>query len=248
MTVLVAIPYFSAREYVKDAVDSVARQTYKDIVILIAGDGEEPPPRSWPYLPDNLRVVTFPDNRGAPFTQQAMLYGSHHEWYAPMGADDWLDPEYIERLLSLGTPANASGEIWHNDYEQSLVHDRAHTEFGVFNADLLRSVGGYGIDRRCGQDTLLFEDILPHVSPIAYLDEPRYHKRLHAGSLTASPETGYGSAYRTEVVAHNRDVATHCYPLGWDPVMVRNYRASLVSPEDRAVLAERVELVKAALA
>ena len=251
MTVLVAIPYYRDPEYIADAVTSVLRQTYQDLVCLVACDGEMPDAaKGQPFeAGDRLRVVWFPDNRGAPFTQQAMLYGSHHEWYAPMGADDWLDPEYIERLLSLGTSANASGEIWHNDYEQSLVHDRAHTEFGVFNADLLRSVGGYGIDRRCGQDTLLFEDILPHVSPIAYLDEPHYHKRLHAGSLTASPETGYGSPYRTEVVAHNRDVATRCaYPLGWDPVMVRNYRASLVSPEDRAVLAERVELVKAALA
>lgn len=247
MTVLVAIPYYHDGEWIKDAVDSVARQSYGDVVILVAGDGEEPPPRSWPYLPENLRTVTFPTNEGVGLTLQAMLLGSRHEWFAPMGADDWIDPEYLERLLSLGGPANASGEIWHNDFEQSLVHDRAHTEFGVFNADLLRSVGGYGV-KRCGQDTLLYEDILPHFTSVRYLDEPHYHKRLHAGSLTSSPETGYGSEYRTNVVWHNKDVTLRCAQMGWDPVMTRTFRDSLVPENLRPVLAERVELVKAALA
>jgi glycosyltransferase involved in cell wall biosynthesis len=248
MTVLVAIPYYRNAEYIGQAVASALNQSYADMRILVACDGEPlEDSEDWVAMAPFVRTVTFPTNEGAPLTQQAMLLGSPFEWYAPMGADDWLDPEYIERLLSLGTKANASGEIWHNDTEQSLVHDRAHTEFGVFDADLLRSVGGYGIDRRCGQDTLLYEDILPHVYPVTYLDVPNYHKRLHPGSLTADPATGYGSAYRAEVVTHNHEVRAYCESFGWDPVMIRTYRdrlaASLLD-----VLGARVAMVREALA
>ena len=248
MTVLVAIPYYRNAEYIDAAIESVLAQSYRVIVCLVGCDGDAV--ESVPIGPQGgpaVRVVTFPTNEGAPLTQQAMLLGSPFEWYAPMGADDWLDPEYIERLLSLGTKANASGEIWHNDTEQSLVHDRTHTEFGVFDADLLRSVGGYGIDRRCGQDTLLYEDILPHVCPVTYLDVPNYHKRLHPGSLTADPATGYGSAYRAEVVTHNHEVRAYCESFGWDPVMIRTYRDRLAASFSD-VLGARVAMVREALA
>lgn len=245
MTVLVAIPYYGMPEYIWQAVRSVLDQTQRDTIVLVAGDGETPPVRD-ALGSKHLRIVTFPTNEGAPLTQQAMLFGSPYEWYAPMGADDWLDPEYIERLMSLGTKANASGEIWHNDYEQSLVHDRAHTEFGVFDTELLRSIGGYG-GWRCGQDTLLYEDILPNVSPVAYLDEPHYHKRLHAGSLTSSPETGYASPYRTRMVEHNHAVRARCAEMGWDVERIKLFRDSLLDERQRSVLAERIEMVRAAL-
>ena len=246
MTVLVAIPYYHAAEWIGDAVRSVLAQTHKDTVALVACDGDTPP-EGLGESP-NLRVVVFPTNEGAPMTQQAMLLGSHHRWYAPMGADDWLEPEYLERLLSLGTSANASGELWHNDTGQSLVHDRAHTEFGVFDAGLLRSIGGYAVTMRCGQDTLLYEDILPHVARVSYLDAPLYHKRLHADSLTSSPTTGYASPYRASVVDHNREVRAKCEALGWDPTLISTYRDGILSPERRAILTERVEMVKRALA
>lgn len=244
MTVLVAIPFYGCADYIEQAVRHVLAQTYRDLVCLVAGDGEMPP---LTITDDRLAVVTFPDNRGAPFTQQAMLMGSPFEWYAPHGADDWTDPDYLSNLMAIDGPAKASGAVWWHYPEPVLRHgDHAMVEFGVFDTDLLRSVGGYGADRRCGQDTLLFEDILPHFAPIKWNTIPGYHKRIREGSLTHDPATGFGSPYRAEVVEHNRAVAEQCAGYGWDAERIRAFRAGLV--EDRDALTERTDAVRAVLA
>jgi len=245
MTVLVAIPYYRTADYIGVAVEHILRQTYADLVCLVASDGD-----SKPRLPsdDRLAVVVFDTNEGAPLTQQAMLLGSPFEWYAPHGSDDWVDPEYLSRLLALGGKANGSAALWeHQGAGEYIVRDFVHAEFGVFQADLLRSVGGYGIDRRCGQDTLLYTDILPHVEPMMWLHEPLYHKRMRADSLTHSPATGMGSAYRDEVVLHNRAVAAACAATDWTPEAIRAAREAFIPDHLRTVLDSRVDLVTKAL-
>lgn len=252
MTVLLAVPYWSSAEpYIDEAVASALAQTERDLVVLVAGDGVEPPVT---VRDPRLVVVTFPTNEGAPATQQAMLQGSPFEWYAPMGADDVIEPEYVERLLALGGRANATHVLWHFDETSEWrVRDSegnpAHTEFGVFDAELLRSLGGYGADRRVGQDTLLYLQLLPHVTPITWLMEPLYHKRIHAASLTHAPETTFGTPLRNEVFAHNDAIAQAVYHWGFDDLAkVRQFREWLVPPEVRERLAERIGIVRAALA
>lgn len=246
-TVLVAIPYFRCADWIDDAVRAALAQTYRDVVVLVAGDGDEP---EVSVRDDRLVVVSFPTNEGAPATQQAMLEGSPFLWYAPHGADDWTDPEYVERLVALGGHANGSAALFHERADGTvIVRDHDHVEFGVFDATLLRSIGGYGIDQRCGQDTLLYVDLLPNVTGLRWAEEPAYHKRIRPGSLTQDPATGFNSPYRTNVVWHNRDVKEHCAAIGWENrTDIRRYRSSLATPAQREVLGERIETVRAALA
>ena len=106
MTVLVAIPYWTtAAPYIDEAVASALAQTERDLVVMVAGDGVEPPVT---VRDPRLVVVSFPTNEGAPATQQAMLLASPFEWYAPMGADDRLDPDYLEGLLAGSGKARSS--------------------------------------------------------------------------------------------------------------------------------------------
>jgi hypothetical protein len=244
----VAIPYFRCADYIEQAVTCALAQTHADVRVLVGNDGDEPP-----RLPkdDRVTLVNFPTNRGAPFTQQAMLLGSPFGWYAPHGADDWTDPEYVDSLMAIDGPAKASGAVWwhYSESSQQLrTNDRAMIEFGVFDAELLRSIGGYGADRRCGQDTLLFEDLLSSVVPVGWSMRAGYHKRIRAGSLTQDPETGFGSPYRQEVVWHNRDVAVACARIGFaDREAIRRYRESLVPADLRAELDDRIGMVREAL-
>ena len=251
MTMLVAIPYWhTAEAFIDEAVASVLASRHDDLVCLVAGDGAAPPVT---VRDERLRVVTFPTNEGAPATQQAMLLGSPFEWYAPMGADDRIDPSYLETLLALGGLANASWCLWQFDASSSWTSrdypgNPAHTEFGVFDAELLRSVGGYGASRRCGQDTLLYLQLLPNLVEIRRTEMALYWKRDHPASLTHAPETTFGSPLRNEVFAHNAEVADTIARWGYgDLARIRQFREWLLGPELREVMAQRVEMVKAAL-
>lgn len=243
--ILVAMPYWRAADYIHEAVTSIMAQTYRDFVCLVAGDGDTP----YVNVRDNrLRIIDFPTNEGAPMTQQAMLLGSPHEWYAPFGADDWADPDYLAKLMALDGDARGSRVVWlHRDNGVGArLASTAWVEFGVFRAGLLRSVGGYGVDRRCGQDTLLYENVLPLVAEVAWQTSPAYHKRLHAGSLTQSKETGFHSPYRNEVIHHNRKVAERCGNLR-NAERIREYRDTLLTDAMRATLAERTDAVRTLL-
>ena len=251
MTVLVAIPYGpSAAPYIDEAVASVLRQTEDDLVCVVAGDGEPPPVRS---ADPRLVVVGFPTNEGAPLTLQTLLLASPFEWFAPMGADDWIDPDYLEGLLGCTGKARSAWRLWHFDettewVKQDYPGNPAHTEFGMFDAETLRSIGGYGGERRVGQDTLLYLQLLPFVTPVDRMPGPRYHKRIHAASLTHDEATGHGSDYRREVVEHNDAVASTIQNWGFaDLERVRRFREWLAR-DQAAVLTERVAIVQDALA
>lgn len=247
MTVLVAIPYYQCADYIEQAVQSVLAQTHTDLVCLVVGDGDTPPEIA--SNDSRLRVVSFTDNYGAPFTQQSMLLASPYEKFAPMGADDWLEPDHLASLPArFGQSRISSLWVHDRDGKQKKVKDRAYAEIGVFNTELLRSVGGYDITQRCGQDTLLYDDILLSFTTAAYSTNPTYHRRMRAGSLTDHPETNFKSAYRKSVFAHNARVKARCQSLGWKNLdRIRKYRDGLVPVPLRTALRQRVEVIQEVL-
>ena len=248
MTVLVAIPFWRCGPHVAKAVESVLAQTHRDLVVMVAGDGDDPEPHLRGIDDPRLVVVAFPDNLGAPHTQQAMLLGSPHEWYAPMGADDWLDRDYLARLLALGGDANSVG-AWYRHQGRRVEVRRTSVEVGVYRSELIRSLGGYGVTMRCSQDVLLYWRLTAAVTERRMLAHPAYHRLIRPGeSLTRSRATGHGSAYRQAAAAHNEAVFARCMEIGvGDLAGIRAYRESLVPTDLAEALAARVDVVRSAL-
>lgn len=243
MTVLVAIPYFGVpAELVDKAVRHALAQTHRDTVVLVAGDGQVPPVS---IRDDRLVVGTFPRNRGAPCTQQAMILGSPFAWYAPHGADDWTEPNHVASLLALRSQVNGSGLIWYHQpgRAQLFRSSRTYIEFGVLDTGLLRSIGGYNAAEPCGQDSVVIS-LLVHTAKVRLTDRPTYHKLHREDSLTHDPATRNGSPLRQGVKARNALVLAECARLGWqNREAIRRYRDSLVPPDLRGELEDRAALV-----
>lgn len=250
MTVLIAIPYYGVdAELVDKAARHALAQTVAETVVLIAGDGQTPPVS---VRDDRLVVGTFPTNRGAPHTQQAMLLGSPFGWYAPHGADDWIDRDHIASLFALRKPTGMTGSsriFYHQGSTVTQMHSRrTYIEFGVFDTLQLRSIGGYNAAEPCGQDSVMISVMVATVG-VAMTQRPTYHKLHRADSLTHHPATRGGSALRTGVRNRNRAVLAGCERIGWkDRTAIRAYRDSLVPADVRAELEDRAALVEKWLA
>lgn len=249
MTVLTAIPYYGvSEELINKAVRCALAQTVKDHVVLVAGDGQEPPVT---IRDPRLVVVTLKRNRGAPFTQQAMILGSPYAWYAPHGADDWAEPEYLQALLDIPGPAKGEGRIRYQPVHSTtafLVKSKDWAEFGLFSTRTLLSVGGYAANEPCGQDSLLLA-ILRKTVGIRTLDRALYHKVGRADSLTESPGTGFGSPVRLAVRERNQQVVARLTRIGWANVgAIRAYRESLIPLRLRAELYDAANEIDRALA
>lgn len=239
MTVLVAIPYWGvSAELLDRAVRHALAQTHRDTVILVTGDGQRPP---LSVRHERLVVGTFANHRGAPFTQQAMILGSPFEWYAPHGADDWVESNHVASLLVLGAPVNGSGAIFYHEPRRTHIFrsPRTYIEFGVIDTALLRSVGGYNAAEPCGQDSVLIS-VLVSTARVRLSRRPTYHKQHREDSLTHHPDTRGGSPLRTGVRLRNRAALAEMARLGWsDREAIRAYRDSLVPAELRTELEDR---------
>lgn len=231
MTTLVAVPYWRCREYVDKAVRSILAQTITDLAVLVIGDGEEPPIA---HLRDSrLEVYTLPENRGPYFAQQVALTASPFPWYAPHAADDWTEPDHLERLFAAGLDDGAvlTGAVWFHNRNGGVSPHHATYEVGLFATSRLRDLGGHNPAERMGQDTLMIRLLRMTGDPRA-TSHPTYHRLKRPESLMTANDTAPGSPARNAMRTRNRAVIAECSRLE-HPHAIRRFRESIV-PEDIA--------------
>src|ERR1700683_3631926 len=96
----ITLPVYNGMPFVKDAVESVLRQTYTDFRFLIIDDGSSDD--SAEYLKSlkdpRLRVIVR-ENRGLGATLNQLFSESETEYVARMDSDDVCDPDRIKMVM-----------------------------------------------------------------------------------------------------------------------------------------------------
>jgi len=242
VTTLVAIPYYGVPHLIEKCVRSVLDQTDRDIAVVVIGDGQTPHLR---VRDSRLDVYVLPENRGPYFAQQVALTASPFQRYAVVGADDWVEPDHIERLRAVGGPAVITGAVWFHGLNGSVfVHENGY-EVGLFDRDRLLGIGGHNPAERIGQDTLMIR-LLRMTGELRATHHPTYHRVKRQGSLMSSADTRPGSDARNEMRARNRGVFAECQRLR-RPERIREFRESIVSPRIRDEVAEHAARLSARL-
>lgn len=258
MTVLISITHYApTRPFVERAVRSVLAQTYSDLVCVVIGDGDEPP---LSIRDDRLIVHSYPVNRGAYFAQDVAILASPFEWYAPVAADDWLDPDHIEKLLAYGRDTCSGGVRYHNDHycaddpthtrcsgtpvPAGFAHgDRKAYEVGIYRTQRYLDIGAHNPAERLGQDSLTLK-VMRIVAPVYVSDHMTYNRLGREGSLCTDPLTSRDSPARIAMRRRNRDIAARCQQLR-TPDRIKAYRDSLIPREVRDALAVEVDGLRA---
>lgn len=108
--VSVIVPVYGIDRYIGLCVESLLRQTYENIEILLVDDGS---PDRCPEICDlyaskdsRIRVI-HKDNGGLVSARKAGLAQSCGDWVAYVDGDDWIEPEFLERLLSIARESGA---------------------------------------------------------------------------------------------------------------------------------------------
>lgn len=260
MTVLVTVPYWNTPAHVERCVRSILAQTYRDIVCLVIGDGDEPPLSG---ISDSRLVVhSYRVNRGAYFAQDVAIWASPFEWYAIVGSDDWIDPDHIERLAEHGTDMATGAVRGHG--ERYCRRDTGHTscrgivirkayEVGLYRTDRYREVGGHNPAERIGQDSLTLR-VMRLVAPVGATSHPTYNRLFRPGSLCTSPETDRHSASRRAMRARNRAIVADCERIASATpdrderaAAIRRHRDLLVPPTVQIPLTAEVQRLRAKL-
>ena len=194
------------------AVESVLSQSHTDLTLVVVNDVGEPP---WPLLADidDPRLIRFElgGNRGRHWDAAATSH--RFSWFLVHDADDWCDADLVGTYLSTAIDQDADAvfgaHVIHRDdgrppavlgfrdvlgpATDELADVAPHQ--ALFRTDLLRGIGGYYGGLRIGFDTLLV-NMVRMAGRVAYVETPLYHRVTREGSLTSSPETGFGSPAR----------------------------------------------------
>ena len=119
--VSVILPVYNIGEYLEPCMESVTRQTLRDIEILLIDDGSTDDSlercRRWEQKDSRIRLIQKP-NGGVSSARNLGLELARGEFVAFVDPDDWLDETYLQKLYEAITESGADFaecDIWRYD-------------------------------------------------------------------------------------------------------------------------------------
>lgn len=121
--VSIVIPNYNCFQYIKEAIESVKAQTYKNWEIIIMDDGSTDVPfEELKKLEEENIKVFSQKNQGPAAARNAAIALSCGKYILPLDADDKIAPTYMEKAVP----------ILENDPDIGIVYCKAE-KFGLVN-------------------------------------------------------------------------------------------------------------------
>lgn len=99
----IIVPIYKAEQYIHRCVDSILAQSYADFELLLINDGSPDGCGAIcdAYAAKDSRVRVFhKENGGVSSARNLGLDNAQGEWITFVDSDDWLEPEFLERLMA----------------------------------------------------------------------------------------------------------------------------------------------------
>ncbi|MFD0845893.1 glycosyltransferase family 2 protein [Streptococcus saliviloxodontae] len=104
-TVSVIIPVYNGEKYLRQCVESVLKQTYSQLEIIIINDGSKDKTalicEQLRHQDERIRVFHKPANEGLGAGRNTSLDLATGDYIIFVDSDDWIDPNHIEDLYQL---------------------------------------------------------------------------------------------------------------------------------------------------
>ena len=108
--VSVVVPVYQAQDYLNQCVQSVLRQTYPHLEIILVDDGS---PDACPALCDayaaqNERIrVIHKENGGLSSAREAGIQNASGDYIMVVDSDDWIEPDTVASCIEVAQRDNA---------------------------------------------------------------------------------------------------------------------------------------------
>ncbi|MBP5311825.1 MAG: glycosyltransferase [Clostridia bacterium] len=207
--ITIIVPIFSVERYLRQCIDSILNQTYKDIEILLVDDGstDQCGEICDDYAKRDNRIRVFhTENQGISAARNLGLRESGGEYIGFVDADDWIEPEMYEIMYSImqetgadistcglrhdstGIPNRKDGfniTVLGGEEVLEAIVDRKFESFmwnKLFKAGLFE--GLTFPEGKVFEDLAATPMIVSKSGKVAVSDAPLYHYRQWAGSIT----------------------------------------------------------------
>jgi glycosyltransferase involved in cell wall biosynthesis len=206
--VSVIIPVYNAQQFIREALDSIFRQTYKNIEVIVVNDGSSDQTENIITGQYKDRVRYFSQaNSGPSKARNAGLKNAKGEYVAFLDVDDVWHPNKIEEQVN-SFLRNSNFEMIYTDYQvididepvqfllepgeielqpctfrQILFGKLVATPTVMIKKDVLLNIGGYNEALLTGEDIELYLKVA-QLFRIGFLNKTYVVVRKHKKNLT----------------------------------------------------------------
>lgn len=126
MKISVIVTVYNKKPYIKECLDSIMHQSYDNFEVIIVDDGSTDGSAEICGEYRESAKIIYKKNGGQTSARKEGLYASRGEGIVFVDADDWLDEDYIEKLVSKFEPdvdMVTSGLIMHEEKRIYRLYD-----------------------------------------------------------------------------------------------------------------------------
>jgi glycosyltransferase involved in cell wall biosynthesis/8-oxo-dGTP pyrophosphatase MutT (NUDIX family) len=109
--VSIIVPFLNTEKYIKKCLDSISKQSYKNIEVLLIDDGSTDNSQriceAFAKTDDRFKIITLKRNSGPGHARNTGLDFITGNYVCFIDSDDYVDKEYISKLLSESLIHNA---------------------------------------------------------------------------------------------------------------------------------------------
>ena len=137
-TVSLILPVYNVADYLDQCMDSVVNQTYRNLEILLINDGSTDRSAekclAWAGKDPRIRFIDK-DNEGVAKTRNLGVDLAEGEVLGFVDPDDWLEPDYVEKLLNKMQETGAEYvecDLWrYNNRNGTKIYRSCGSRMGV---------------------------------------------------------------------------------------------------------------------
>ncbi len=133
--VSVIIPCYNCEKYIRETINSVLNQTYKDIEIICVNDGSTDKSSDIIREYSNVVFIDKCENEGVVKARNLAIEKASGKYILPLDADDTIEPEYIEKAVQVMETNTDVGFVY---CKANLIGDKVETwKLPEFSEDII---------------------------------------------------------------------------------------------------------------
>tara|TARA_B100000795_G_C22802851_1_gene442881 strand:- start:2377 stop:3732 length:1356 start_codon:yes stop_codon:yes gene_type:complete len=234
-------------KYIKQSIDSVFNQTYKNFELIIIDDGSIDNSKAIieKYKNNKKVKIIYQNNKGLTISNNIAIKFCKGEYITRLDADDWLDPNFLQIMANTAKKNKNSAMIFCNYYltnskgqvidqfyrhefkKVKLMDQPAHGACSLIKTKILKEIGGYDEQFSCQDGVDLWFKIIGNYK-VKNVNLPLFYYRQHNKSLTKNVEKIYKT--RDKILnKHTQNKKNFNNILAIIPVRGENYGERLVA-------------------
>lgn len=252
--VSIIMPSYNCARFIRQSIESVVSQTYKNWELLIQDDCSTDNTlaiaREFASIDERIKIEVNPKNSGAAITRNNAITRSEGVWLAYLDSDDLWVPDKLEKQLrfmeenkcdacfsryehidtegkSLGVQAKVKKKVTHTDL---LIHDWFGCLTLIYRQDIKNKI--YGADVSKANDYALFLEVMKYIDYAAGLDECLAMYRIRKGSVSRNKFKKAKPYIHVLQTVEKKNVLTSWFLLGTHMFVKTFFKYKKISPEE----------------